>query len=63
MNAKGKEQCQICERWFYPWELTGKEDGIWFVVCCEACARKGRVYEVLPSASPKRKKQEQLKLF
>ena len=38
-----KVKCGICGEKFYPEDMTGKTVGIWFVVCCEKCKKKGRV--------------------
>lgn len=32
--------CDICGKEFIDEELTGKQVGIWFVICCEKCKRE-----------------------
>lgn len=64
MNSEGKEQCEICREWFYPDELTVKEEGIWIIQCCEPCSLDDGLIVQLHTPTPIVKKPpEQLDLF
>jgi len=45
MTIEEKEQCEVCRKWFHPWELTVLEEGVWVLTCCEKCSKGAYFYE------------------
>ena len=43
LQDNSKVTCGICGEKFNEMELTGKQVGKWFVICCEKCKKKEQV--------------------
>ena len=39
-HSDNKITCGICGEKFDDKEMTGKQVGVWFVICCEGCYKK-----------------------